>query len=114
MPSLQNITITPLHQYHPDSIQLHASQRAEVDVTGGPEAGIPPSATEIPVFLVAYYANIPVGCRGLRPLSPSDRTTDNAAEIKRLFVDSLYRVPMEGSNGLCTSIAALILIRLER
>lgn len=90
MPSLQNITITTLHWDHPDSIQLHASQRAEVDATGGPEAGIPPSLTDIPVFIVAYYANIPVGCRGLRPLSPSDHTLAKAAEIKRMFVEPLY------------------------
>lgn len=113
MPSIQNTTILSLPWDHPDSIQLRTTQRAEVNVTGDPEAGIPPSAADIPVFLVAYHANIPVGCGGLRQLPPSYRTPDNAAEIKRMFVDPLYRGPIEGSNDLRTSIASLILTRLE-
>ena len=74
---LQNITILPLPWDHPDSIRLRATQRANLDTIGGPEAGTPPSAADITVFLVAYHANIHVGCGGLRPISPSDRTFDS-------------------------------------
>lgn len=114
MLSTSNITIIPLPWSHPDSIQLRAAQRIEVDAIGGGEAGTPPSAADIPIFLVAYYAGVAVGCGGLRALSASDRTPNNAAEIKRMFVDAAYRGPMEETDGVCTSIAQVILARLEQ
>jgi putative acetyltransferase len=108
MLSANDIVILPVHWDHPDSVHLRATQRTEITALGGLDPGTPPSAADIPVFLVAYCAGVPVGCGGLRPLP------DNAAEIKRMFVDPAYRGPIEGDKGAGGgSIAGLILAKLE-
>lgn len=68
---------------HPDSEALRAAQRIEIDARygGDTEPGTKPSASDVPVFVVAYdAAGLAVGCGGLRQLD------DESAEIKRMFV----------------------------
>jgi putative acetyltransferase len=68
---------------HPDSQALREAQRVEIDARygGDTEPGTKPSASDVPVFVVAYdAAGRPVGCGGLR------RLDDSSAEIKRMFV----------------------------
>lgn len=68
---------------HPDSEVLRAAQRIEIDARygGDTEPGTKPSASDVPVFVVAYdESGRPVGCGGLRQLD------DVSAEIKRMFV----------------------------
>lgn len=68
---------------HPDSEKLRAAQRIEIDARygGDTEPGTKPSASDVPVFVVAYdAAGRPVACGGLRQLD------DSSAEIKRMFV----------------------------
>jgi putative acetyltransferase len=68
---------------HPDSDTLRQAQRAELDERygGDTEPGTKPSASDMPVFVVAYDpAGRPLGCGGLR------RLDDSSAEIKRMFV----------------------------
>jgi putative acetyltransferase len=108
MLSATDIVIRPVPWDHPDSVHLRATQRTEITALGGLDPGTPPSAADVPVFLVAYCAGIPVGCGGLRPLP------DNAAEIKRMFVDPAYRGPIEAGEGVGGgSVAGLVLARLE-
>ncbi|ETS83872.1 hypothetical protein PFICI_05748 [Pestalotiopsis fici W106-1] len=114
MLSTHNIVILPVAWDHPDGIHLRNLQRTEIAVLGGLEPGIPPSAADVPVFLVAYCNDIPVGCGGLRPLSsPPDGVLIDAAEIKRMFVDTAYRGPLNLPKGSRGTIAELILERLE-
>lgn len=68
---------------HPDSEALREAQRIEIDARygGDTEPGTKPSASDVPVFVVAYDATgRAVGCGGLRQLD------DSSAEIKRMFV----------------------------
>lgn len=114
MSSLQVFAILPVPWDHPDSIHLRILQRNEIASLGGVEPGIAPSAADVPVFLVAYCDGAPVGCGGLHPLSDSTSGGHaDAAEIKRMFVDTAYRGPLDLRNGSGKSIAELILGRLE-
>jgi GNAT superfamily N-acetyltransferase len=68
---------------HPDSESLREAQRVEIDARygGDTEPGTKPSASDVPVFVVAYDdGGRPIGCGGLR------RLDDSSAEIKRMFV----------------------------
>ncbi|KAF3041758.1 hypothetical protein E8E12_008992 [Didymella heteroderae] len=103
--SSTSIAITPVPWDHPDSIHLRALQRTEINSLGGCEPGVPPSAADVPIFLIAYRDDVPVGCGGLRPLSSS------AAEVKRMFVDPGHRGPVQGSSS---SVARLLLESLEK
>lgn len=71
----------------PDAAGLRAAQRTEIEAMYGPdsEPGVPPSAADIALFLVAYAAETPVGCGALRPLEPG------AVEIKRMYVAPPWR-----------------------
>lgn len=119
MLSASDIVIHAVSFDHPDSIHLRTTQRTEITALGGIDPGTPPTAADIPVFLVAYYAGIPVGCGGLRPLSSppdsslGDHASSNTAEIKRMFVDPSYRGPIGGDESSRASIAQLVLTRLE-
>lgn len=132
MSSPDDVVILPVSWDHPDSVHLRNTQRAEITSLGGVDPGTPPSAADIPIFLVAYHAGLPVGCGGLRPLSlsPSDctlsssRSSDSgsvqAAEIKRMFVDPSHRGIIGKSSSSSSSstkggvsVAELILARLE-
>ncbi|EOA87157.1 uncharacterized protein SETTUDRAFT_19690 [Exserohilum turcica Et28A] len=95
---------------HPDSVYLRAQQRAEILSLGSDDPGTPPTADNVPIFLVAYLSGIPVGCGGLRPLHhPSVPAYSNIAEIKRMFVHPAHR--RDRGNG--SSIAQRILGQLE-
>jgi GNAT superfamily N-acetyltransferase len=86
----------------PDATALREAQRAEIAaVYGTPDSdpGVPPSAVDIAVFLVAYEDDgTAVGCAGLRHLG------DGVGEVKRMYVARAWR----GSG-----VAALILRSLE-
>ncbi|KAK6221925.1 hypothetical protein LQW54_001145 [Pestalotiopsis sp. IQ-011] len=110
MSPLQDVVILAVPWDHPDSIHLRILQRNEIASLGGVEPGIAPSAADVSVFLVAYCDGTPVGCGGLRPLAGS---TSDAAEIKRMFVDTAYRGPLDLPKGSGKSLAELILGRLE-
>ena len=79
----------------PAGTALRAAQRAELDVRYGNdehEPGTPPSAADVPVFLVARDATgEAVGCGGVRPLEPG------VAEVKRMYV-----VPDRRGSGVAT------------
>jgi putative acetyltransferase len=75
---------------HPDSVELCAAQRAEISARygGGLEAGHPPSAADIAMFVVAYDdAGTPIGCGGFRDLRDEQPTV----EVKRMYVRPNYR-----------------------
>ncbi|WP_448615226.1 GNAT family N-acetyltransferase [Modestobacter sp. URMC 112] len=81
--------------------QLTAAQQAELRGRYGPdsEPGVPPSATDVAVVLVAVDDDgTPVGCGALRALGP------DSAEVKRMYV-----VPAARRRGL----ARLLLEGLE-
>ncbi|MEU5977851.1 GNAT family N-acetyltransferase [Streptomyces sp. NPDC047315] len=85
-----------------DAVALRAGQRAEIaEMYGTPdsEAGQPPSADDVAVFLVAYGPDgTPLGCGGLRRLDGA------TGEVKRMYVTP-------GARG--TGAAGAILRALE-
>jgi GNAT superfamily N-acetyltransferase len=114
MLSIDKIVVLPVSWDHPDSIHLRHTQRTEIASLGGLDPGTPPTASDVPVFFVAYHAGIPVGCGGLRPIpSPPEHMCNNAAEIKRMFVDPAHRGRIDMGKGTGNSIAGLILEELE-
>ena len=94
---------------HPDGAQLRQAQRLEITSLGGIDPGTPPTAGDVTVYVVAYDQGVPVGCGGLRPLIPTTGDPQNAAEIKRMFVERSHR----GRVGSGQSVAAKILFALE-
>lgn len=92
------LTIRLVPWSNPVGRDLRAAQQAELDARYGHaahEAGDPPSAADIAVFLVAYEraTGQPLGCGGLRWV---ERTT---AEIKRVYV-----LPYARGAGIASSI----------
>ncbi|QRP47568.1 GNAT family N-acetyltransferase [Amycolatopsis sp. FDAARGOS 1241] len=80
----------------PEAVALRAAQRAELDArygTNDHEAGEPPTAGSMSVFLVARRAGAALGCGGLRFLGPGE------AEIKRMYV-----VPTSRGTGVSTAL----------
>lgn len=73
----------------PDAALLRAAQRAELDARYGNddhEPGQPPSADDVPVFVIARTSDgRAVGCGGLRFLEPG------VAELKRMYVEPRHR-----------------------
>lgn len=94
---------------HPDSVYLRQLQRDEINSLGGTDPTVPPTAADVPIFLVVYVAGVPAGCGGLRPLLSSNDT----AEIKRMFVEPAYRGRSSTDEATDKSIAGLILEKLE-
>ncbi|WP_104432820.1 GNAT family N-acetyltransferase [Kineococcus xinjiangensis] len=86
----------------PDGARLRAAQRAELDVRYGSddhEPGTPPSAADVPVFLVARDRDgTALGCGGLRPLEPAVSGVP-AVEVKRMFV-----VPAARGTGVAVAL----------
>lgn len=107
MSSKADIEVRLLSWDHPDSVHLRHLQRVEIISLGGLEPGLPPTAANVPVFLIAYKSGVPVGCGGLRPLS------NDTAEIKRMFVDEAYRGRAGRDKDTGNSVAELILEALE-
>ncbi|KQO46354.1 MULTISPECIES: GNAT family N-acetyltransferase [unclassified Frigoribacterium] len=100
-------TITPTPFDHPDADLLRRAQRVELDARYGSddhEPGTPPSAADVPVFLVARADDgRPIACGGLRPLA--DTVVGPATvEVKRMYVS-----PDARGSG----VAAAVLRALE-
>jgi GNAT superfamily N-acetyltransferase len=100
-------TITPTPFDHPDADRLRRAQRVELDARYGSddhEPGTPPSAADVPVFLVARADDgRPIACGGLRPLA--DTVVGPATvEVKRMYVS-----PDARGSG----VAAAVLRALE-
>ena len=87
----------------PDGDSLRAHHYQEV-IAPHPEreAGAPPSADDVPVFLIIKLNNAPVACGGLRTLYNEPRM----AEIKRMYVLPEFR-------GRSKGIADLLMRSLE-
>ncbi|NIJ05707.1 GNAT family N-acetyltransferase [Frigoribacterium faeni] len=92
---------------HPEADELRRAQRRELDDRYGSddhEPGTPPSADDVPVFVVARTASgAAVACGGLRPL-PDEVAGPGSVEVKRMFVD-----PSARGSG----VAAAVLRALE-
>jgi GNAT superfamily N-acetyltransferase len=85
-------TLHPAAWDDPVVQELTAAQQAELRARYGPhsEPGVPPSAADVAVVLVALDDDgTPVGCGALRPLGP------DSAEVKRMYV-----VPAARRRGL--------------
>jgi len=83
---------------HPASVSLRQAQRAEIEQRYGTpdsEPGPAPTGDDITAFFVAFDGERPVGCGGLRELSPTE------AEVKRMFVD-----PSSRGTGVSTALLA--------
>lgn len=95
-----NITVTPFDDS--DAASLRAAQRKELDErygTSDHEPGIPPSAADVPVFLVARDGDgVPIACGGLRPL-PEKVLGAGVVEIKRM-----YTTPSARGTGVATAV----------
>jgi GNAT superfamily N-acetyltransferase len=92
------LTIRRTSWSNPVGRDLRAAQQSELDARYGHarhEAGEPPTAADMAVFLIAYEraTGQPLGCGGLRWL---DRTT---AEVKRVYV-----LPYARGAGVASSI----------
>ena len=100
-------TIAPTPFDHPDADRLRRAQRVELDARYGSddhEPGTPPSADDVPVFLVARTGEgRPVACGGLRPLA-DEVAGPGSVEVKRMYVD-----PSARGSG----VAAAVLRALE-
>lgn len=90
----------------PRAESLRSAQRVELDERYGSddhEPGTPPSADDVPVFLVAVdEGGAAVACGGLRPL-PDSVLGPDVVEVKRMFVDRSAR----GSGVAAAVLAAL-------
>ncbi|KZE90574.1 GNAT family N-acetyltransferase [Microbacterium sp. TNHR37B] len=94
------ITTTPFDD--PEADRLRRAQREELDARYGVsdhEPGVPPSAADVPVFLVAKDAEgVAVACGGLRPLAEHVLGA-GVVEIKRM-----YTVPSARGTGVATAV----------
>lgn len=79
MSSLPQISIRHTPWDHPSSISLRNQQRLEITRDGGADdPGPAPSASSVSVWLVAYHADEPVGCSGLREVSYPIESADGS------------------------------------
>jgi len=99
------ISTTPFD--HPDADRLRRAQRQELDARYGTsehEPGVPPTAADVPVFVVARDpGGVPIACGGLRPLT-DDVLGPGVVEVKRM-----YAAPAARGSGA----AVAVLRRLE-
>ena len=100
--SSAGVRVAPADWDDPDVQRLAAAQQTELRVRyeGGEEPGVPPSAADISVVLVARDAEgSPLGCGALRALD------DGSAEVKRMYV-----VPAARGRG----VSRAVLMALEQ
>lgn len=102
------ITIQPVPYTHPDATALRAAQQLEVSTLRPTGYGVPATAANVPIFLVAYDGSEPIGCGGLRPLA--EQGLPGQAEVKRTYVVPGRRGRGADGNG---SVAELVLEALE-
>jgi GNAT superfamily N-acetyltransferase len=97
-----NWTIAPTAYDHPDADRLRLAQRRELDSRYGRddhEPGTPPSAADVPVFLVARDVDgVAIACGGLRPL-PATILGPGTVEVKRM-----YTAPAARGTGVSTAL----------
>jgi GNAT superfamily N-acetyltransferase len=94
-------TISPADWDDPEVAQLTAAQQVELRARydGAGEPGLPPSASDVAVVLLARDDDgTPIGCGALRPLG------DGEAELERMYV-----VPAVRGRG----VSKLLLAGLE-
>jgi GNAT superfamily N-acetyltransferase len=103
------IIIKSLDWMHPDATTLREAQQQEIDGLRPMGPGVSASAANVPIFLIAYEGDEPVGCGGLRPLS--DQGLPGQAEVKRMYVVPSQRKP--GKDG-APNVALSILCALEQ
>lgn len=97
------LDIRPVPWSHPDGERLRDDQQGEIAARYGTpdsEPGPKPTADSVTVFLVAYDADVAVGCGGLRALD------DAHGEIKRMYV-----IPERRGTGI--SIAILLALESQ-
>ncbi|MDP4332866.1 GNAT family N-acetyltransferase [Curtobacterium sp. A7_M15] len=101
-------TITTIPFDHPDADRLRRAQRQELDArygTSDHEPGVPPSAADVPVFVLARDEDgAAIACGGLRPL-PDEVLGAGVVEVKRM-----YTAPSARGTGVATAV----LRRLEQ
>ncbi|MFJ4295290.1 GNAT family N-acetyltransferase [Curtobacterium sp. NPDC089689] len=94
------ITTTPFDDA--DADRLRRAQRRELDARYGSsdhEPGVPPSAADVPVFLVARSEDgTALACGGLRPLT-DDVLGPGVVEVKRM-----YTAPEARGTGVATAV----------
>ena len=103
------MTIKSLTWTHPDATTLREAQQQEIDGLRPMGPGVSATATNVPIFLIAYQGEEPVACGGLRPLS--DQGLPGQAEVKRMYVVPSQR--KAGKDGV-SSVAGMILKALEQ
>ena len=102
------ITIHPVPYTHPDATALRAAQQLEVSTLRPTGFGIPATAANVHIFLVAYDGDEAIGCGGLRPLA--EQRLPGQAELKRMYVVPERRgKTVDGGSG----VAEVILEALE-
>jgi len=96
-PARTDLTLTVEPFDSPDATALRDAQQAELDGrydTDDHEPGVPPSAADVPVFVVARDSDgTPLGCGGLRLLDAT------SAELKRMYV-----VPAARGTGVSVAV----------
>lgn len=107
---MESTTIKALSWLHPDATLLRTAQQQEINGTLLLEPGHPPSAADVPIFLVAYLENQPIACGGLRPLA--DQNLPGQAEVKRMYVVPSKR-KASGVEATSMTVAVSILRALE-
>ena len=78
-----NIAVYRTDWLDEDGMKLRDLQQAEIRASFTAEPGVPPSADDVPIFLVMKSSGVPIACGGLRPLSECAVPT---AELKRMYV----------------------------
>lgn len=102
-PNLQGMEVKITTWVDPCGIELRARQREEILAIYPDDPGPPPSADNVPVFIVLKMDGIPVACGGLRPISGERHPM---AEIKRMYV-------LPECRGKSKGIADMLLQQLE-
>jgi GNAT superfamily N-acetyltransferase len=103
------ITIKSLTWTHPDATTLREAQQQEIDGSRPIGPGVWATATNVPIFLLAYEGDEPIGCGGLRPLA--DQGLPGQAEVKRMYVVPSRR---RSSKDGAPTVALLLLEALEQ